>query len=309
MRISIVALTMVLCSGYACAETMYLDTDGTWKSVTFDKQGLYLSEISKAKQLVSDGRTKEAATALAEIRNAFPQLVDQGIDLFIEAELLFSKRNFIKAAEKYTTYLDEYPASPLYDAAIDRLFQIGTAFLNGQKKPLLKIFRVHAYEDGEKIMNAIADRVDQAPIAKRALISVAVSYEKRQVYREAYRAWGDVHARWPAGEIGRDALYGMAVNIYSAYRGPKYESGSLVSARGYYQQLKSQYPEYAAQMNVDKTLGRIDEQLAEKDRLIAMYYRKTDQTYGAELYFKEVETKWPNTMAAEKAREIYVPAN
>jgi TolA-binding protein len=304
MRISIVALTMALCCGYACAETMYLDKDGTWRSASADKSSAYMVEIANAKQLVSEGDTKEAAAALNHLRDNYPQLKDQGIDLFIEAELQFAKRNFIKAAEKYTNFLDEHPGSDLYDGAVDRLFQIGTAFLNGQKKPLLTIFRVSAYEDGEKIMNAIADRMDQSPIAKRALISVAVSYERRRVYRDAYRVWSDIHSRWPAGEIGRDALYGMATNMYSAYKGPKYEAASLVSARGYYEDLRKQYPEFAASMKVDQILKRIQEQLAQKDLTIAMYYNKTGQKDGADLYFNEVLTQWPNTAAGERAREI-----
>jgi TolA-binding protein len=305
MRASIIALVAVLCCEYACADTMYLDTDGSWKSVTSSKQGIYLSEISKAKQLVSEGKTGEAISALHQLRETFPELKDQGIDLFIDGEVLFSKRTFIKAAEKYTMFLDEHPGSDLYDAAIDRLYQIGTAFLNGQRKPLLWVFRVTAYEDGEKIMNAIADRVDQAPIAKRALISVALSYENRKEYREAYRAWSDVHARWPAGDIGRDALYGMAVNLRTAYRGPKYESATLVSAKGYYQQLKLQYPEFAASVKTDQVLKQIDEQLAQKSLTIAMYYRKTGITEGARLYSEEVESKWPNSISAERAREIF----
>jgi outer membrane protein assembly factor BamD (BamD/ComL family) len=308
MRMSIVALTIALCCGYACAETMYLDKDGTWKSVSSDKDSLYLSEIAKAKQLVTEGNTKEAAAALNGLKSTFPQLKDQGVDLFIEAELLFANRKFIKAAEKYTNFLDEHPGSDLYDAAVDRLYQIGNAFLHGQKKPLLSIFRVSAYEDGEKIMTAIADRLGDAPISKQALIAVATSYERRHSYRDAYRAWSDVHARWPAGEIGRDALYGMAVNMQSAYKGPKYESASLVSSRGYYVQLKSQYPEYAASIGVDKTLGRIDEQIAEKELTVARYYRKTGCVPGAEMYLGEVVAKWPNTLAADQARQMAASA-
>jgi len=303
MRISVVALTIAVFSGCACAETMYLDKDGTWKSATSGRQSVYLEKTARVKQLVNEGRPKEASTALRELRDEFPELKEQGIDLFIDAEVLYAKRDFVKAAKKYTTFLDEHPGSDLYDAAMDRLFQIGTAFLNGQKKPLLGIFRVRAYEDGEKIMNAIADRAGDAPIAKRGLISIARSYEKRHLYRDAYHAWSDVSSRWPSGDIGREALYGMASNIYAAYNGPKYEAGSLISARGYYTELKNRYPEFAASINVDQTLGRIDEQMAEKDLTVGLYYDRTGCDEGARLYFGEVVRLWPDTLAAEKARE------
>jgi outer membrane protein assembly factor BamD (BamD/ComL family) len=304
MRISVVALTIALCCGYSCAETQYLDKDGTWKSASADKQGAYMTDIAKVKQLVSEGKAGKAARAMKDLRKAYPELETQGIGLFAEAEIMYAKRNFVKAAEKYTKFLDEHPGSDLYDGAMDRLFQIGTAFLNGQKKSLLGIFWIHAYEDGEKIMNSIADRAGDAPIAKRGLIGVAKSFEKRHLYRDAHRAWSDVSSRWPAGDIGREALHGMAVNIYAAYRGPKYEAGSLASARGYFQDLRSRYPEYAASIKTDQTLSRIEEQLAEKDLTIAMYYKRTGGQEGADLYFGEVKEKWPHTLAAEKAQEL-----
>ncbi len=304
MRISIVILAVLVCCGAVLGETMYLDKDGTWKTVSSEIQSQYIARIAEAKQLATRGKAAEAAKAYSKLRKDFPQLESQGIGLFIESELLYARRDFVKAAQKYTNFVDEHPGSDLYEAAMDRLYQVGYAFLNGQKKPLLWVFRVKAYEDGEKIMNAIADRAGNAPIAQQGLISVAKSYESRQSYRDAYRAWSDVAARWPAGEIGRDALHGMALNLYKAYQGPKYEASSLLSSRGYYVQLKDRYPDFAAGLKVDQLLAHIDEQLAEKELTVARYYRRTGCPEGAELYLSEVLNKWPNTLAAEQAKEL-----
>jgi outer membrane protein assembly factor BamD (BamD/ComL family) len=302
MRISIVVLTVVVCCGSLCAETLYLDSDGTWKNVASDSQSRYLKDIADVKQLISEGSPGKAASALEKLKTEYPQLKDQGMDSFMDAEVSYAKRDLIKAAEKYTTFIDEHPGSDLYDAAMNRLFQLGTAFLNGQQKSLLLVFWVDAYDDGAKIMNTIADRTGDAPIAKRALVSVAKSYEDRLLFKEAYHAWSDISSRWPAGEMGRDALEGMARNAYAGYVGPKYEAGSLVSARGYYQQLKDRDPNYATSINIDGILTRLDEQLAEKELMVGMYYRKMGNAGGADLYFKEVIEKWPDTVAAQKTR-------
>jgi outer membrane protein assembly factor BamD (BamD/ComL family) len=301
MRISIVVLTVVVCCGNLCAETLYLDADGTWKNVASDSQSLYLKDIADAKQLVSEGSPK-AAGALEKLTADYPQLKEQGMDLFIEAEVLYADRKFTKAVEKYTTFLDEHPGSDLFDAALSRLFQIGTAFLNGQQKQMLWVFWIDAYDDGAKIMNGIADRTGDAPIAKKALFGVADSYEGRLLFRDAYQTWSDIFSRWPAGLTGRDALEGMARNQYAGYVGPKYEAGTLVSARGYYRQLKDRDPNYAGSVNVDGILVRLDEQLAEKELTVGMYYHRTGSPEGAELYFKEVTEKWPDTSAADRAR-------
>jgi outer membrane protein assembly factor BamD (BamD/ComL family) len=301
MRISIVVLIMAVCCGSLCAETLYLDKDGTWKNVASDSQSRYLN-IADVKQLVSEGSPGKAASALEKLKTDYPKLQEQGMDLFIEAEVLYAKRNFIKAAEKYTNFLDEHPGSDLYDAAMSRLFQIGAAFLNGQQKSLLILFKTDAYDDGAKIMNAIADRTGDAPIAKQSLVSVATSYEERLLFKEAYQTWSDIFSRWPAGELGRDALEGMARNAYAGYVGPKYEASTLISSIGYYQQLQDRDPNYARSINVDGIMERLKEQLAEKEMTVGMYYRRIGNQWGADLYFKEVIEKWPDTLSAEKAR-------
>ena len=81
----------------------------------------------------------------------------------------------------------------------------------GRKKTIL-LFWVSAFDDGVKIMEKISDRTGTADIAKKALLAVAKSYEKRKQYNEAYLKWSEISMRWPAGEIARDALLAMARN-------------------------------------------------------------------------------------------------
>ena len=135
-----------------------------------------------------------------------------------------------------------YPTSPLYEAALEREFQMGTALLAGYKVPLLKIFRVKGYDEGVKVMNRLADRAGDAPIAQQALIAVAKSFEKRKKFREAFDTWADISSRWPTGQIGKNALLSMATTMYATYRGPRYDATGLISAKGYYQSYKSRYP-------------------------------------------------------------------
>jgi outer membrane protein assembly factor BamD (BamD/ComL family) len=76
----------------------------------------------------------------------------------------------------------------------------------------------------------------------------------------------------------------------------------LISAKSYYENFKLRYPETAAKIGVDETLKAINEQVADKELLIADYYAKSGYKLSANLYYQMVVDDWPGTVAAKKAR-------
>ena len=96
---------------------------------------------------------------------------------------------------------------------------------------------------------------------------------------------------------------GFPSNKYAAYRGPQYDGSSLISAKSYYENFKLRYPEDAKELKVDDILTKINEQLAEKNLRIARYYARTGNPGPANMYNQMILDNWPNTKAAESARE------
>jgi outer membrane protein assembly factor BamD (BamD/ComL family) len=116
---------------------------------------------------------------------------------------------------------------------------------------------------------------------------------------------------WPTGQIGKDALLGMARSKLAAYKGPKYDASELIGAtlseagpydsarRCYeefkaqyhidadaipiaqilkgrcYEEFKSQYPQDANEAGVDRILKEIEQEEARKQLHIARYYQRT----------------------------------
>ena len=148
-------------------------------------------------------------------------------------------------------------------------------------------------------MEKIASRAGDAQIARRALMAVAKSYEERKKYVEAYEIWSQISSTWPGGEMEQAALLGMAQNMHAAYRGPKYDATSLISAKSYYQEFQLRYPKYAEDIGVKQILADIEEQLALKQYTIGKYYDKTDSKLAANLYYQNVVENWPNSMPAD----------
>jgi outer membrane protein assembly factor BamD (BamD/ComL family) len=301
----LIAASLALPAGRValCAETLRLDEQGQWQKAADSNDEQYLLRVAEIKKLVDAGKPGKVKKAAKQLKKDFPGVADKDFDSFIEAEVLLARGKLTKAVKQYDKFLDDYPASGLKDAALNRQFEVATEFLAGRKKTILMVFRVSAFDDGVKIMEKISDRTGTADIAKNALLAVAHSYEKRKQYNEAYLKWSEISTRWPTGEIARDALLSMARTKYAAYRGSVYDGSSLISAKTYYENFRLRYPEEAKKLQVDDILLRIGEQLAEKNLRIAKYYERTGSAGPANMYYQMVVDNWPNTKAAETAKE------
>ena len=287
------------------AKTWRLESaDGgpNWKLVSTQKQDKYLLAVAQIKRLVNTGQTEDVRKALDRLKKDFPEIAGPDLDAFIKAEMLFSNGEFTKAVRNYDKFLAEYPESQLYEAALDRQFAIATAFLAGQKKPVLKVFKMKGYAEGAKIMERISDRAGEAPIAVKAAVAVAKSLERRGKFNEAYHKWSQISSRWPTGQIGKDALLSMARCKHAAYKGPKYDASDLISAKSYYENFKLRYPKDAEEFDIEGKLKQINEQLAYKQFSVGRYYQKTDNEQSANLYYQMVMDNWPESTAAKMAK-------
>ena len=303
MRSVILAVVAVLSAALtASAHTWHLEQGTDWRAVDAQGQDRYLLAVANIKKLVNTGQTEEFIAAADKLKNDFPAIAATDLDAFIAAEVQLCKGRFTRAARAYDKFLAEFPHSALFKAALDRQFAIATAFLAGQEKRVLGGLKMKGYAEGIRIMERIADRVGDAPIGVKAAVAIAESYQRRGKFSEAYHKWSQISSQWPTGQTGNDALLAMSQCKHAAYKGPKYDASSLVSAKSYYESFKLRYPEDAVGLKIDEKLKQINEQLACKQFSIGRYYRKTGNRQSANLYYQMVMDNWPNSTAAKMAK-------
>ena len=111
-------------------------------------------------------------------------------------------------------------------------------------------------------------------------------------------------------EIERNALLGMAKAELAIYdnnpksKRPFFDVSPLRTARTYFEMLKSNYPDYAKENNVEETLNVITEQLAQKELSAGLFYQKMGNLQSANLYFNMVLSNWPESKSAEIAKNM-----
>jgi outer membrane protein assembly factor BamD (BamD/ComL family) len=297
-------VVLFLAAVFCCqAETMRLNPRGQWQNLANDPQGQYILALSDVKQKLSSGGKGEALKALQKLRADFADLGGPDLDAYIEAETLYAKRNWTKATKKFQAFVKDWPESPFYTCANERLFSIGTAFLQGQKRRVLWVLWLPAFDEGVTIMRDISDRAGTGPMALRALTVLAETYERKKMYPEAYEVWSEAADKWPTGDIGEKALLRMAQCLHAAYNGPLYDASWLISAKAYYEDFRNRYPAKAQAINAEETIAVIIEQQAYKNYSVARYYDRTDHPLAATMYDQLVLNTWPDSRSARMTEQ------
>ena len=271
--------------------------------VSSQADGGYVLAVAELKQFVTAGQSKKAKKAFAHLKQNYPDTVGPDTELFQKAEMLYAKRKFFKAFAQYDNFMDAFPQSALNDAALERQYEIARAFLYGKKKTFFGVIKFSAHEEAAGMVEKIAERTGDAPIAKKSMVTLAQSYEARKEFAEAFYSWSDVSTRWPSEQIGADAILGMAGNLHASYKGPKYDASMLEASRDYYQEYTVKYPAQADEQGIAAIIDEINAQAADKQLDIALYYERTSSITAANLYFQKIVDERPGSVAAKVAAE------
>ncbi|MCK5226022.1 MAG: outer membrane protein assembly factor BamD [Planctomycetes bacterium] len=303
---AVVMLAVVLLlsvSSLVISATWRLEDGQNFKEMSSSQSSdKYILAVAELKKLASNGQVELFVEKLEKLKKDFPQIAGSDLDSFMQAELLFCEGKFVKAVRAYDKFLEKFPESELYQPALDRQLSIATAFLGGEKKRILGVFKINTYAQAAKIIDRIVERAGKSPIASKAALTLANGYEARGKFNKAYEQWSMISSDWPAGQTGKDSLLAMGRCKHAAYKGPSWDDSGLVSADSYYRNFKSRYPVAAEEFDIDSKLEQINEQAAYKQLCIGQYYQKTGSVLSANFYYEMIANDWPGTAAAKIAK-------
>ena len=306
-RIWMVLAVLSILVGAGTAETYHLSGENSWQNTADTPEGEYLLAVSKIKQQLLTGKRSDMVKALEQLKSDFPDMAGAEIQAYLDAEKLYAKSKWYKAAGAYKRFIDAWPVSVLQPAALERIYSIGTAYLQGQKRSFIKIIRLPAFDTGVGLMRDVTDRAGNAPIGLRALTTLAENQERKEQFVEAYYTWQEIADRWPTGQTRQTAVLRMAQSLHASYDGTQYDATVLASARSYFEDYNMQYVEDAQRLEVPETIALITEQLAYKEYETGFYYERTGHLDAASQSYQKVISQWPNSKAAQMAQARLMP--
>ena len=227
---------------------------------------------------------------------------DRDRGLFLLAEMYDQAGDKIRAYYHLDELMDYYPASRLFYPALEKQFAIAERFLTGYKRRFLGMPLLGTEDEGVEILFRIQERAPGSPIAERALLRTADHYfddSQFDLATDAYSAYVRAYPRSPQTPRARVQ---QAFASLAQFRGPRFDATPVIDAKAQFEDISAEYPDLAAEENVDDVLERIDGILAARIYQTADFYRRTREPRAAVYNLRYLIENYPDTSEAARAQ-------
>lgn len=268
-------------------------------------------------RLFQAGRYGAAASQFENATLRWPKSDIASLALFHQAESYYWDKRFDKATQTYVKLLNEHPSTPKLDGAIDRIWRVaqyweGSHFKSPSRMPFgynpidKKRPTFDTIGNAIKLYDAIRLNDPTGPRADDAIMATAGIYFRRQQYADADYHYSLLRQEYPRSEFQFEAhLLGLQSKM-KRYQGPDYDGTPLKEAQKLEKRIRLTFAgslESDERSRLDETRGKLAAMVEERDLRLAAYYEATDHVLAARTVLARVVEQYPDTPAAQKARE------
>jgi tetratricopeptide (TPR) repeat protein len=222
--------------------------------------------------------------------------------IFLLSDVFYQQDDRIKSFFYCDELMDEYPESKLFQAALQKQFDIAFDYLNGYKDTFLGMRILDMGTEGVQMMWRIQQRSPGSPLAEKGLHATADYYFNDADFDLAEDAYNAYIQTYPRSELIPRAKLRAAFSSLAQFRGIKFDASNIIDARAQLMVIQKEYPDLSAEENVQTVLDQIDSAFAEKLLEVGEFYQRTHEPRGAVYEYRFLVQTYPNFPEAEIAR-------
>ncbi|MDO4571102.1 MAG: outer membrane protein assembly factor BamD [Planctomycetia bacterium] len=237
--------------------------------------------------------------------------------IFLRAEAFFFANRYSKAQKEYERLLKKYDATRYLDRVSPRLFAIGQYWdkldqannysavvpnLHDKTRPTFSTFA-----EAIKAYKTITMHDPSGLWADHALMAAGNANYIRGEFVEASHCYDDLIKFHPQSRHLQAACeLNLAAKLHM-YEGPMYDDQPLNEADQLAERILSQFDSQLGPRKdeIIETRNRIVDARAERDIAFAQFYESKRQYASARFYYLQTMNTYPQTIAAQVARERY----
>jgi outer membrane protein assembly factor BamD (BamD/ComL family) len=246
---------------------------------------------------------------------------------FYEAECLYRQDKLPKACDTYHKMLMDFPSGAFRDQAVRRMFDIANFWLDDTRTEMAEyrekregkryivmpaVFHTEkkkpVFDEEGRALQAL-EQVHlndvTGPLADKALFLAGGVKFYREDYREADHFFSMLVEQHKDSPLAPQAIELAIVSKALSTGGPDYDGRKVAEARLLVDSALRNYPELARDKSgfLERQLGSITYQQAQKDYLTAEFYRRTGHPGSAYFYYEIVRRRYPGSKFADLATE------
>jgi TolA-binding protein len=285
------------------------------------------AELAGAKELYRRGDYAAAQTLFAKIANNTKnasQIAEEA--RYYEADCLRLQAKYPSAADTFKKCLDDFPSGLKHDEANKRMFDICNYWLDDTRKAMevaqekkdgkrwfvMPASFVHFEktkplldEEGRalELLEYVQINDPVGPLGEKALFFLGSVKFFREDYKDADHYFTQIVNTRPNSQMAPKALKLAIIAKQMSTGGPEYDGRKCAEARQLIDTALRAYPELADKNHgfLERQIWSINQQDADRDYLVAEFYRRTGHPGAAYFYYELVRRRYPGTKYAKEA--------
>ncbi|MFO7973175.1 MAG: outer membrane protein assembly factor BamD [Candidatus Hydrogenedentota bacterium] len=262
-------------------------------------------QVEAARSLMEQGEYKKALRETNKFDKYYLDSEWADENQFLRGEIRFRQGRYLNAANEFQQVITNYPDTDLYDAVIEKQYEIGDRFYElGEKRMEKKwaLFRERPFKKAIEVYSMVIDNQPFQEAAAEAQYKVGLCHFTREEYVEAAYEYQRVIEDYAGSDWVDDASYGLALCYYEASLPPNYDQTRSRLAIEAIDEFKARFPEDERVEGLEEKRREMRDKIAWQRLQTARFYEKRRRFDAARIYYEAIVEQFPDTVAASDAK-------
>ena len=262
-------------------------------------------QVEAARSLMEQGEYKRALRETNKFDKYYLDSEWADDNQFLRGEINLRQGDFMDAAKEFQQVITNYPDTDLYDAVIEKQYEIGDRFYERGQKRLEKrwtLFRKRPFKKAVEVYSMVIDNQPFQDTAAEAQYKIGLCHFTREEYVEAAYEYQRVLEDYAGSDWVDDASYGLAMCYYEASLPPDYDQTRSKLAIEAIDEFKARFPEDERVEGLAEKREEMREKIAQQRLDTARFYEKRRRFTAARMHYEVVVEQFPDTSAATTAK-------
>ncbi|MBK7404829.1 MAG: outer membrane protein assembly factor BamD [Phycisphaerales bacterium] len=308
LRAPMLAALLTLAPATLAQQTTYeLDPDqGVWVETASPEPGTDAWTIADARKALAAGEAGRAERTLTKWLETYSRTDNPFLAeaYMLRGDARVARGNEYNALYDYETVAKDFASADVFLPTLEREMRVARMYLNGLRKKFLGIRLEDGSSIGIELLMRTQERAPGSQIAETAAIELADYFYRVRELELAAEMYSIFIVNYPQSDHRMHAMLRQIYANVARFKGPRYDSSTLVEARALIRQFEGEYPEQAEQLGItDALIARLDESAAAQMLASADWYLRRGDEVSARFILQRLVVRHDGTVAAARAAD------